>query len=340
MVLENILKNFLTCPNCGNDNPIWSEKFIECDPCGKRIKIKDSIPRYVDGAYHSNFGLQWNKFSTVQLDSYNGSDESEKRLLAQSKLCPDDFNGKVVLEVGAGNGRFTEIFLKYGAIVLAVDYSSAIDANCRNHSKYIEEGRLLLIQGDLFNLPLKEKSFDIVFCYGVIQHTGDNQKAISELSKFPKKNGRLLLDIYSTSLKDFNPLIYLIRPFFSLLKVNDERRLEIVENFVRKVFPIQFRILRRLHQKKGLLKLLRWIINRSPNSVYGINLFLYGKIDIDCAYKWSVMDTYDAWAPKHDHPVSRKKWEYLVSELKNQGYQVDDIDVSGQGHTAVLTRLE
>ena len=87
------------------------------------------------------------------------------------------------------------------------------------------------------------------------------------------------------------------------------------------------------------MKILRWIINRSPNSVYGINLFLYGKIDLDCAYKWSLMDTYDAWAPRYDHPVSKKKWEQLVYELENQGYRVDDIDNSGQGHTAVLSRV-
>tara|TARA_Y100000590_G_C14991817_1_gene740413 strand:+ start:88 stop:252 length:165 start_codon:yes stop_codon:yes gene_type:complete len=51
------------------------------------------------------------------------------------------------------------------------------------------------------------------------------------------------------------------------------------------------------------------------------------------------MDTYDAWAPRHDHPVSKKKWEQLVYELENQGYRVDDIDDSGQGHTAVLSRV-
>ena len=147
------------------------------------------------------------------------------------------------------------------------------------------------------------------------------------------------MDIYSISIKHFNPLTYLIRPFFSFLKADDIRRLEVVENFVRIVFPMQLKILRRLHKKEGLLKLLRWVVNRSPNSVYGINLFLYGKIDIDCAYKWSVMDTYDAWAPKHDHPVSRKKWVRLVSELGNKGFKVDDIDDSGQGYTAVLSRV-
>lgn len=337
--MKNALRKYLICLECQSDDPVWNENHIQCVQCGEKVKIKDGIPRYVDGTYHSNFGLQWNKFSMVQLDSFNGSDESENRLLMQSKLSPEDFNGKTILEVGAGNGRFTEIFLKYGAKVVAVDFSTAIDANQRNHNLFIEEGCLLLIQGDLFNLPLKVASFDIVFCYGVIQHTGNNQKAILKLSEFPKKNGLLLMDIYSTSLKDFNPLTYLIRPFFSLLIIDDQKRLEIVESFVGKVFSFQLKVLRVLHEKKGVLKLLRWIVNRSPNSVYGINLFLYGKIDIDCAYKWSVMDTYDAWAPKHDHPVSKKKWTQLVSGLEILGYKVEDIDVSGQGHTAILKRI-
>ena len=91
----------------------------------------------------------------------------------------------------------------------------------------------------------------MVICYGVIQHTGNNQKAILELAKFPKKGGLLLMDIYSTSLRHFNPLIYLIRPFFSLLNVDDQQRLNIVEGFVKQVFPIQLRTLRLLHKRKG-----------------------------------------------------------------------------------------
>jgi ubiquinone/menaquinone biosynthesis C-methylase UbiE len=338
-IIGNSLVDYLVCLDCGSNRKIVDFEFIKCSDCDKKYALKNGIPRYVDGAYHSNFGLQWNKFSTVQLDSINGSDESEKRLLVQSKLKPEEFNGKVILEVGAGNGRFTEIFLKYGAKVIAVDYSSAIDANLKNHTKYVDEGRLLLIQGDLFDLPVAEKSFDMVFCYGVIQHTGDNRKAILELSKYPKNAGRLFMDIYSTSIKHFNPLIYLIRPFFSLLKINEERRLEIVEKFVKMVFPLQLKFLRLLHGKGGLLKVLRWIVNRSPNSVYGLNLYCAGKIDMDFAYKWSVMDTYDSWAPKHDHPVSKQQWAQLIAGVVKLGFRVDDIDVSGQGHTAALSRI-
>lgn len=337
--MNTALSKYLNCPECKKDSLNFNEDSIECEKCGNKVEIKNGIPRYVNGEYHSNFGLQWNKFSTVQLDSVNGSSESETRLLEQSKLNTNDFKNKIILEVGAGNGRFTEVFLKHGAKVISVDFSSAIDANKKNHSKAFSEGKFLPIQGDLFNLPVKENSFDMVFCYGVIQHTGNNKKALAELSRYPKKNGQLFLDIYSNSFRHFNPLIYIIRPFFSLLKISDERRLEIVENFVQKVFPLQLKILRALHGRHGVYKWLRYVVNRSPNSVYGINLYLDGKINVELAFQWSVMDTFDAWAPKHDHPVSRKKWLKMISEIENDGYRIDDIDVSGQGQTAVLTKM-
>lgn len=333
------LENYLICNKCKSSDQSMDELHINCNDCGSETKIVDRIPRYVDGEYHSNFGLQWNKFSKVQLDSLNGSQESEDRLRIQSKLDLSSLSGKTILEVGAGNGRFTEIFLKYGARVISVDYSSAIDANLSNHEKYISEGKFYPIQADLFNLPLKTESFDMVFCYGVVQHTGDNKRAILELSKFPAINGRLFIDIYSNGIKHFNPLIYMIRPFFTLINVSDNRRLEIVENFVKRVFPLQLKTLRLLHGRGGLSRLLRYTVNRSPNSVYGINLHLEGKINIDIAYQWCVMDTFDAWAPKHDHPVSKKRWVRLIAELVKNGFEVDDIDTSGQGHTAALTRI-
>jgi len=103
----------------------------------------DGVLTLLEDEYHDNFGYQWNRFNKLQLDSHNGSNESESRLLNQSELSLEDFAGKVILEVGAGNGRFTEILLKYGAKVIAIDYSSAIYANYENHLQSAKEGNLL-----------------------------------------------------------------------------------------------------------------------------------------------------------------------------------------------------
>ena len=73
----------------------------------------DEVLTLVEEGYHENFGYQWNKFNKLQLDSFNGSSESEDRLLEQSELTPEDFNGKNILEIGAGNGRFTAVFIDF-----------------------------------------------------------------------------------------------------------------------------------------------------------------------------------------------------------------------------------
>ena len=292
---------------------------------------------FTEKDYHENFGFQWTRFNKLQLDSYNGSSESKDRLLYQSEMVEDDFKDKVVLEIGAGNGRFTEVLLQFGAKVIAVDYSSAISANFNNHVESVKKGDLICMRADLFNLPIKKNAFDIVICYGVIQHTGDNKRCLNTLASYVGPSGCLLVDIYSNSLKHFNPWIYAIRPVFSRIKGSTSSKMQIVVKFVDLVFPIQLKILKFLHNKAGVFRHIKYLVNRSPNSVYGINLFLNKKISLKDAKDWSICDTYDAWMPKHDDPLSFKKWKKLLSELEEKS----DLSVKiskqcGQGNCAVL----
>ncbi len=302
------------------------------------VPITDGVIRHTSDSYHENFGFQWNKFDKLQLDSFNGSTESEDRFFEQNLLKPMDLKGKLVLEVGAGCGRFTEILLKHQAIVVAVDYSTAIDANYKNHHAHVAQGNLMCIQADVFDMPIHDSAFDIVICYGVIQHTGRNKACLHKLSSFLNPNGLLLVDIYSNSLKHYNPWVYLIRPFFSRVK-NYQSQMNFVEKFVNFIFPAQLKILSLLHNKKGILKYMRYIVNRSPNSVYGINLFLDGKISIDHAKQWSIMDTFDGWMPHHDDPVSKVEWAGLLEELSlSKSLIVDLNNICGQGYCAQLSK--
>jgi len=303
------------------------------------LTINYHIPEVINNKkddYHDNFGFQWNKFNKLQLDSFNGSTESYDRLIDQSQLSASDFKNKSVLEVGAGNGRFTEVLLKLGAKVVSVDYSSAIYANFENNNIAIKNEDLICIQSDMFDMPVKEKSFDIVICYGVIQHTGRNEDALNHLVNYVSSNGKLLVDIYSNSLRHFNPWIYAIRPFFSRIKSN-EKKFNFVKNFVNFIFPIQLYLLKLVYGKGGIYKYIRYFLYRAPNSVYGINLYLSGKISLEHAKDWSLCDTFDAWMPKHDHPVSMKKWKSMISDLaSSRNLDILCIKECGQGNCASL----
>ena len=252
---------------------------------------------------HSNFAFQWKLFSKTQLDSYNKSFESENRLLYQSKMKAEDFMNKTILEIGSGAGRFTEILKKYKSTIYTVDYTAAIEVNYENNS----DNNIKFFQADIFNLPFKKNSFDIVLCYGVIQHTGNNLKAIEALSDLPKKNnGVLLLDIYSNSLRHYNPWIYFIRIIFKIFNTTDQKKFNYVKSIVNILFPFYLKIftLIKPYDNILLIKYFKYFINRAPISVYGINLFLNKEISLEVAKEWSLLDTYDAWTPKFDKPVS------------------------------------
>ena len=80
----------------------------------------------------------------------------------------------MILEIGSGAGKFTEIFLKHGAYVVSIEPSSAIYANYHYH----KSENLLLIKQRLEDLPLNNSSFDFVFCYGLFNILQDPKKVI------------------------------------------------------------------------------------------------------------------------------------------------------------------
>ena len=94
----------------------------------KKYKIKEGIPRFVVSEnFTSSFGLQWNQFQKTQLDSHTNTTMSEDQLELLFQ-CPWNQLGIKIIEA-ARSRRFTEVLLKYGAIVYSFDLSNAVSAN-------------------------------------------------------------------------------------------------------------------------------------------------------------------------------------------------------------------
>jgi ubiquinone/menaquinone biosynthesis C-methylase UbiE/uncharacterized protein YbaR (Trm112 family) len=144
-----------------------------------RYPIRNGIPRFVpESNYADNFGMQWNHFAKTQLDSHSGHRISADRFWEATAWNSAEMNGKWVLDVGCGSGRFAEVALSSGAQVVALDYSSAVDAcytNLHHHPN------LHVIQGDIYSLPFAPNSFSFVYSLGVLQHTPDVAKAFASL---------------------------------------------------------------------------------------------------------------------------------------------------------------
>jgi uncharacterized protein YbaR (Trm112 family) len=139
--MKRRLLNFVVCPECKGqlqvDPAVESgaeiiEGSLRCDR-GHHYPIVKGIPRFVPAElYADTFGFQWNRFSKVQLDVFNNTNESEETFLEKTNfdlaLLPD----KLVLDAGTGAGRFADVASRMQAEVIGVDLSTAVEAAYAN----------------------------------------------------------------------------------------------------------------------------------------------------------------------------------------------------------------
>lgn len=295
--MNQVLLDILQCPKTGSKLNLLN---IEVDKKGRIIngilenidktqqyKIDNYIPRFVpESNYADNFGMQWNKFSQTQLDSYSGHSISYDRFYLATNWDPSDLKNKLILDIGCGAGRFAEIALNAGAKVIALDYSSAVDA-CYSNLKHFEN--LNIIQGDIYELPFNHNAFDFVYSLGVLQHTPDVEKAFFSLPKMLKSNGMFCIDFYEKSFKSSLLPKYWLRPI--------TKRIPKVQlfAFLEKVVPYLFLISEYVSKIPLIGKYLKRII---PVANWSDELPLSRSQLIE----WALLDTFDWLSPEYDNP--------------------------------------
>lgn len=116
----------------------------------------------------------------------------------------NNLKGKLLLDVGCGDGKIA-MFLrdKGGIVVTGVDP----DPNAKNKFKQNTGGKFYLLKAE--EMPFKEE-FDIVFYNTALHHTDDPQEALKRSFKALKQGGILLFvePIYDNP---FRKLEFLIR---------------------------------------------------------------------------------------------------------------------------------
>lgn len=299
-------KNFveiLRCPKTNQKLVLKEEngiKVLETSDRKFSYKILNNIPRFVpESNYADNFGLQWNYFAQTQLDSHSGTTISSDRFWKSTDWNPKDLKDKLVLDVGCGSGRFAEIALKSGAYIVALDYSSAVDACWANLKR---NTRLLVVQGNIYELPFAAESFDFVYSLGVLQHTPDVEKAISALPMVLKHGGKLCVDFYQKSILSYLLPKFWLRPFTKRMK--KETLFKIVKRLVNILLPISFLINKIPVFGKYIIK---FIPVANYEGLYSLNK--------DQLYEWAFLDTYDWFSPQYDNPQTPNTIKTCLSKL-------------------------
>jgi len=283
---QEVLKLFV-CPACGGALAVsaGASASLSCESCRTKYPIVNGIPRFVSSEnYASSFGMQWNRHRRTQLDSYTGLPLSRERLFAATKW-PDRLEGQTILEAGSGAGRFTEVLLETGAMLYSFDYSAAVEANSSTNGS---SDRLCLFQGDVFQIPLKKAAFDKVICLGVLQHTPDPARAFRSLVSHVRSGGHLVVDVYTKRLVSLLSWKYVLRPITK--RMERERLYGLVERSVDLLLPVT--------------QALRRAAGRAGARLVPITEYSHVGLSPAINREWAVLDTFDMYAPEHDHPQS------------------------------------
>lgn len=132
------------------------------------------------------FGFEWNEFADY------GNDNFDEWI---APLRPDFFRGKLGVDAGCGAGRHARRAHDYGAEVVAMDLSPAVDAA---YAKARATARMHVLQGDIFNPPLVPGTFDFVYSLGVLHHTPDPPRAFRSLVPLLRAGGTIAAMLYAS----------------------------------------------------------------------------------------------------------------------------------------------
>lgn len=271
---------------------------------------KDNI--YVDKRtedYAVNFGLQWNKFALTQYDSFTELPLTRNRLINSSEWKDEEINKKLIIELGSGAGRFTEILLSTNSYVVSVEMSDAIYANSKNN----KSEKIIFIKSSLTDIEILNNLFDYVLCYGVAQHTPNIMKTYGACYKFGKKGSKISIDHYArlsypTTKSIWRPITKRIKP--SIL-------LKIIKFYIPYYFPFDSFLRTKLPK---ILRLLIRLIFPIPcfNYINEKNIPQDKRVLIE----WAIMDTFDALGAKYDKPLSEKELQKIAKTIGLEKYKI------------------
>jgi SAM-dependent methyltransferase len=297
--------------------------------CGCTFPVRRGIPRFVwDETYADAFGLQWNGYRKTQLDSHTGVPISKDRLARCVGGRLEDLRSASVLEVGCGAGRFTEVLLKAGARVFAVDLSSAVEANYANCSR---AHGYFVCQADVLSLPVADGSFDAVIALGMIQHTPSPEQTIEALANSVRPGGLVVVDHY-LPLPRLKRLLRAVTPRGILrqvlIRLPPRTSLRATDTLVHALLPIH-RMLWRHGPVADRVRAL-WL-RLSPVFDYYESHPELG----EHLAEWALLDTHDALTDHYKHGRTPSE---LADALRAAGLEVIDSAADGNGAEARARR--
>jgi ubiquinone/menaquinone biosynthesis C-methylase UbiE len=155
------------------------------------------------------------KFSDAEIGTREFFERVEAHRYAKEGhiLAAADFasaRGLRVLEIGCGLGTDGAQFAKAGARYTGIDLTEAAIELARKRFELTGlKGEFQT--GDAENLVFPDESFDLVYSHGVLHHTPDIERAVSEIHRVLKTGGRAIVMLYHRDSYNYRIGIQVLR---------------------------------------------------------------------------------------------------------------------------------
>jgi uncharacterized protein YbaR (Trm112 family)/SAM-dependent methyltransferase len=202
---------------------------LQCEGCRRTYPIINGIPRMLPDAlaaqtlaYHAEFFQtyaqrteafraragqpaavsRWWADETRTIRSYSYQWRKFKEMFPHweqvfresiAPVPPSFFQGRTGLDGGCGFGRSLVYAASYGATMIGLDLSEAIEAARANTG---ELPAVHLVQGDIFHPPVRRHSLDFVYSIGVLHHLPDPKAGFLSLSRLLKPGAPMIIWVY------------------------------------------------------------------------------------------------------------------------------------------------
>lgn len=241
------------------------------------------------------FGYQWTTF----IDNF-GYFRDLFLSFVRPFLRPEDFSGKLVLEVGCGSGRPASVVSSFGAELVAVDLSEAVETAYAQTARY---PKLHVVQADGYSLPFRP-CFDLVYSVGVLQHMPDPGLAVVSMARVVPVGRPLVLWVYGRREFWYKPVDWLrimtTRMPFRLLRL-----LSVLMALVSELFLLcPYRILSRWSPTRA-------IAERIPGRIYA-----------QFPFRENVLGWFDRLAAPVTHYFSRENVQTMLADAGFESIEV------------------
>ncbi len=211
--MRESLVQWLRCPECRStltldarlrSNEHVMKGLLACTGCQRSYPILSGVPRLLPDRLspvpavgfnemqlrtQRSFGYQWTRFGDLR-------DEFEQQFLwfISPPITREFFLGKLGIDAGCGFGRHMYWAAQWGAEIIGIDLSAAVDRAFAN-TAHLPSAHV--VQGDIYHLPVARDAFDFAYSLGVLHHLPDTALGVASVARCVRPGGSVITWLYA-----------------------------------------------------------------------------------------------------------------------------------------------